>query len=126
MGWRNAGGIPELARRLKKHERALAYDCRTILHVSLFDIELRELFLLLPMLVREPTGWLHAELANWDRPSTYEWAALADLLDVTMAANSRKRPKPVKRPWDKANRIGGKKTIRRSPEEVKAILRPEG
>lgn len=87
---------------------------------------LRELFTLLPILLREPSSWLHAELAGWEKPVSIEWAALADLLDVTMAANSRKSIKPVKRPWDKPNRIGGNKTVRRSPEEVKAILRPEG
>lgn len=85
----------------------------------------RELVHLAYMLLRDPRSSFYAEAAGWSRPSSYEWMAVADLIDVTMQANSKNKPKPYKRPWDKARRVGGNNSVRRGMAEVRGILRPE-
>lgn len=59
---------------------------------------------------------------GWRHPASFEWMMLAQLTDITVAANSKNAPKPMPRPWpDKdTTRIGGETDI--TPSEVRKIL----
>lgn len=78
------------------------------------------------MLVRDPRSYLHAAIAGWKHPVSFDWIVTADLYDLTNAKGAKRRPKPYPRPWtDKATKkLGGKKNRARSNREVLAILRP--
>jgi hypothetical protein len=55
-----------------------------------------------------------------------EWIMAAQAFDLAHAVASKQRPKPLPRPWpDTKSKIGGKKMVRRSMEDVRAILRPQ-
>ena len=80
------------------------------------------------MLLQRPDSFFHAKVAGWKHPASLEWIALRDLTDVQRQAGSRKRVKPIDRPWPdkKTVRKGGKgKNQRRSLAEVRALLRGE-
>lgn len=85
-----------------------------------------EAYQLVLVLMSDPTSWLHAAEAKWKHPVSREWMMLADVFDLQHAKASKRRPKPLPRPWpDRSVKIGGKKTVRRSAAEVLAILRPQ-
>lgn len=48
-------------------------------------------------LMRDPTSWVHAAVAGWERPASWEFLALADIFDVA-APHTYKNPKPYPRP----------------------------
>lgn len=82
--------------------------------------------MLVRMLMADTNSWLQAAVAGWDHPVSREWIIAAQSFDLAHAAASKHRPKPMPRPWpDTKNKIGGKKTVRRSIEDVRAILRPQ-
>lgn len=84
-----------------------------------------EMFLLVKMLLADPTTRLHTAVAGWDHPVSYEWILAAQHFDLAHSAASKHRPKLYPRPWPELkNKIGGKKTVARSIEDVRAILRP--
>lgn len=65
---------------------------------------------------------------GWKHPASSEWMLLAQLTDITLAANSKTRPKPMPRPWpDKdTTRIGGDTTIPQNEIlEILNRMRPE-
>jgi hypothetical protein len=87
---------------------------------------LSEVCMLVRMLMADTNSWLQAAVAGWDHPVSREWIIAAQSFDLAHAAASKHRPKPMPRPWpDTKNKIGGKKTVRRSIEDVRAILRPQ-
>lgn len=52
---------------------------------------------------------LQAAYNGWKYPVSFEWMVLADLIDLTIAVNSKNgKGKPIDRPWPKPNssRIG--------------------
>lgn len=62
--------------------------------------------LVVEMLLRDPTTWTHAAIAQWKHPITYEWAVLAATYDLHAQVNSGKRkPKPYPRPWKSPNQV---------------------
>lgn len=84
---------------------------------------MQELVDLIDGLMHDPSSRLHAVVAGWDYPATREWMALVDLYDLQHAKASKRKPKPYPRPFDKAKtRIGGKNHVRRSPEQMRALL----
>ena len=94
-------------------------------HTSIEAVALAEMFLLVKMLLADPTTRLHAGVAGWAHPVSYEWILAAQHFDLANAVASKHRPKLYPRPWpDTKNKIGGKKTVHRSMTDVRAILRP--
>ena len=82
--------------------------------------------MLVRLLMADPASRLQAAVAGWDHPVSREWIILANQFDLAHAAASKHRPKAMARPWpDAKNKIGGKKLVRRSIEDVRAILRPQ-
>lgn len=63
----------------------------------------RESWMLLTQLLNDSTSHTFAAVAGWRYPFSPEARALADLYDLTVAANTekkkRKRAKPYPRPW---------------------------
>jgi hypothetical protein len=76
---------------------------------------------LVAMLMRDSRSWLQAAVNNWSQPVSSEWQVLAHLLDSFIAANSKKKQKPLKRPWPDPSetRVGN---ATRSPAEIRARL----
>jgi hypothetical protein len=71
----------------------------------------------------EPSSRLQAVVAGWEFPASREWLVFADLYDLQMAKASKRKPKPYPRPFDKSKtRIGGTKKIRRTQDELRALL----
>lgn len=80
------------------------------------------------MLMERPDSSLHARVFGWKFPASMEWMRLTDLTDVQRQAGSKRRVKPLDRPWPDKNvvRKGGKgKNQRRSLAEVRTLLRGE-
>lgn len=100
-------------------------DLRSLYHVGLWDLALRELLPLVQMLHKNPQSWLFAEINDWDFPASRESLTLADTIDVLIQAHSKRgpRPKPYPRPFSADKRYGGrKKNYRRTPAELDALL----
>lgn len=75
----------------------------------------------------DPTSRIAAAAHDWDRPWSFEWAAIVDLFDLTHQVNADKRnkPKPYPRPWRDPNaRRRGRTNLNR--DEVIAILNAHG
>lgn len=133
MGGRaRSGGIRQLCRLAVKHPAELARDLREKCGASLWDIgtdalPLGEAFYLVQTLLRDPSSWLQAAVAEWDHPVSREWVLLAQIHDITLASKVKRAVfKPWARPWpEKKTKIGGKKTVRRSIKDTLAILRPQ-
>ena len=70
------------------------------------------------MLMKDPTSWLAAAKSNWNYPVSREWIVTQDLYNMTLAINSKKKPKPYPTPWkeNKGKRVG--KTSGRSQQEI--------
>lgn len=80
------------------------------------------------MLMQRSDSLLHAKVAGWKYPVSAEWMRLTDLADIQRQRGSKKRVKPIDRPWPdkKTVRKGGKgKNQRRSLAEVRTLLRGE-
>jgi hypothetical protein len=96
--------------------------------VSLYTVDLREMWPLLAMLLERPESSLHARFADWKYPVTREWMRLTDLADIQRQQGQKRRVKPLERPWpDKSvvRKGGRKKNQRRSLAEVRRLLRGE-
>lgn len=93
---------------IEEHPAALTYDWRTRFGLplaSILDSRLswHEAWLLLGQLLSDPTSHTFAAVAGWRYPWSHEAKVLADLYDLTQAANTEKkkrsRIKPYPRPW---------------------------
>lgn len=92
-----------LHRVVKDHEAELIYDLRK-LGINPAEVDLDELILLVDVLLRDPTSWIHAAVAGWKHPISYEWTVLVALYDLFAQVHSgKKRPKPYPRPWKDPN-----------------------
>ncbi|WP_104128003.1 hypothetical protein [Cryobacterium sp. Y57] len=125
-----AGGILGLLGLVEDHTEPLARDFRERFGLSYLEIGYGIVYIeawhLCKSLLKDPSSWLHAAVAGWEHPVSREWIILAQSFDLAHAAASKHRPKPMPRPWpDTKNKIGGKKMVRRSIEDVRAILRPQ-
>lgn len=67
--------------------------------------------------MRNPESWLQAAHNKWAYPVGRDYMIAAETYDLIAQVNSRRKPKPIPRPWPDAN----KKTIgstTRSREEI--------
>lgn len=94
---------------MEDHPHALEYDWRVRFDLPLravFDgtITWREAYSLTLELLRDPTSHLAAAVAGWRYPWSREAAALADLYDLLVVANTdrkhRGRIEPYPRPFE--------------------------
>jgi hypothetical protein len=82
-------------------------------------------------LMADPTSHVAAAVQGWEFPASWEYLALADLIDVTIAVNrDGKGPaqKPYRRPWIKPTRAIGEGTSLTVPQyrALRARLEKEG
>lgn len=119
----HAGGIGDLWRRVSKRLPEVVADFRSIYHCSLYEVELREAYLLLAQLDSNPESRYTAAEQGWERPVSYEWLLLADLYDLQRQKASKRRSRPYPRPTTKRTKLGGSNK-RRSVKEILSILRP--
>lgn len=101
----------------------MAYDFRSKFHLSIEDIggsvSLRETVLLVSVLLRDTDSWLQAAVHEWKYPVTREFEPLVNLYDLTVAINSKKKPKPYPRPWPSE----GKQKIGKPAQSRAEVLR---
>lgn len=113
--WRICGGILWLLEVAESHPQEIYADFRSLYNISFEDvgktISWKEAIYLTSILLINPESWLQKAKNGWKHPASYEWMMLADLIDVTIRANSKKKTKPVQRPWPDPNqsKIGGNK-----------------
>ncbi|MPZ66165.1 MAG: hypothetical protein GEU83_11840 [Pseudonocardiaceae bacterium] len=101
-------GIRALLDLIGEHPQALSYDWRVRFGLPLeaiFDgrMTYAEAWRLTTELAADPTSRVAAAINGWDHPFSQEAAILADLFDVTVAANTepkrRNQTRPYPRPW---------------------------
>lgn len=129
--WGRPGGILGLLDLIEERRAQLEYDWRTRFALPLTVVgsdamTYGEAWRLVGILAGDPTSQLSASAAGWDHPWSHEAALLADLWDLTVAANTsgKSRREPYPRPWPTtgtATRTRGD-AGGRSPDEVRAIL----
>lgn len=51
------------------------------------------------MLLKDTSTWLCAVVNNWDYPATKDYLLQMTTFDLLHAANSKRKPKPLKRPY---------------------------
>lgn len=77
------------------------------------------------LLLADPSSWVCASVAGWQHPLSREAITLADLFDLTYAANTSRKSnrKPYPRPWvaDSQGRKHGN-AAGRSRDEILEIL----
>lgn len=61
-------------------------------------------FNLIKGLILETASLYGSKTKDWDAPVTLEWIALQNIADILIAANSKGKPKPTWRPWDRAEK----------------------
>jgi hypothetical protein len=103
---RHAGGIVALAELFGEHRGAFEYDWRTRFGLPLTavpsDMGWDEALRMLKILSKDPSSHVQAALAKWQFPTSWEYIALADLIDLQAKRTKwRKQPKPYRRPWDR-------------------------
>jgi len=102
-------------------------DFRTIYHTSWEDVgcavPYREAVHLVRELQNNPTSRLSAAINGWTFPVTYEWMALAELIDLTVQANSKRKQRPFPRPWGRGEKKIGRTSLSR--ERVIELLTTE-
>jgi len=74
-------------------------------------------------LQNNPASRLSAAVQGWAFPVSFEWMVLAELIDVTVQANSKRKPKPFPRPWGKSEKRIGRTKL--SSERVIELLTSE-
>lgn len=80
---------------------------------------------LVGVLSQDPSTQLAASLNDWQAPRSPEWLVLADLFDVFVQANSKRRQNPYPRPFrDPSDKHRGSTTRPRA--EVIDILNRHG
>jgi hypothetical protein len=81
---------------------------------------------LVTMIAQDTNTYTHAKLLKWKYPVSREYLAMADLYDLTVRINSKKKdikpyPRPFKYEKEKTNKIGNVEKL--SKEEVLKKLR---
>lgn len=66
------------------------------------------------ILLRDPTSWLQAAVAEWEFPVSREWIVAAHSYDLQAAVNSKTKPKPYPTPWvaEGTQKLGSKNQSR--------------
>jgi hypothetical protein len=107
--WRFAGGILWLLELAESHPSEIRADFRSHFSFSFDDVgrgvTYFEALHLVRILLRDPASWLQAARSGWKNPTSSEWMLLAELFDLTHQVNSKKKVKPIPRPWLKSNAV---------------------
>jgi len=113
---------------IEQHEGEFSYDWRTrfglpLTSVSDGTMSLREAWVLTQELCKDPSSHVGAAVAKMKHPWSYEAAVLADLYDLTLAANTdqkaRAKTKPYPRPL--APKVEGERSGR--PNVSQEVIR---
>lgn len=126
--WCKSGGILTVLEVIQNHRAAFVYDFRHRFGVGLDDlgesIPWSEVLLILTVLLRDPTSWLHTSVAKWHHPISFEWTVGVATYDLLAQVYSKRKPKPYPRPWKTGAGQGGRKgTIRKDAREILAKAR---
>jgi hypothetical protein len=65
------------------------------------------------MLQDNPQSRLSASVNGWSFPVSFEWMALAELIDITVQANSKRKQRPFPRPWNRGEKKIGRTNLAR-------------
>lgn len=84
-------------------------------------VSVDELFLIVQMLMRDPTSWLQTSVNKWKHPVSFEWIVLANHLDSVIKMNTKKGTKPnlTPKPWPDR----GEKRLGESRADAREILK---
>lgn len=128
------GKIRGLIDLIDQHPDEIAYDWRSRFGLPLEALadgrmSWDEAWSLTQRLMADPTSHLRAAVAGWAHPWPYEARVLADLYDLTLAANTDKkhrgRTRPYQRPWSKTRgRRSTKPTVNQAA--IRAALAARG
>jgi hypothetical protein len=102
-----------LGQIVQEHEAELVVDLRK-LGIDPSEVDLDELLLIVDVLLRDPTSWLHAAVAKWKHPITHEWSVLVSMWELLAQVNTRKGRKAPRfpKPWPDPNSTSKGKTRR--------------
>lgn len=78
---------------------------------------------LVKILMRDPRSWTQAAMNGWQYPVSTEWILLAELFDLTHQVNSKKKIKPLARPWPNKNVTHTGKTIHSRADVIRNLNR---
>lgn len=124
--WCRPGGILTVLEVIENHKAAFVYDYRQRFGVGLDDLGTKmpwnEVLLILSVLLRDPTSWLHTSIAKWHHPVSYDWTVAVATYDLLAQVYSKRKPKPYPRPWSKDN-APRKGKIRKDAREILAKAR---
>jgi hypothetical protein len=101
----DAGGIFQLSRLSVKHRSELVADFREFFNTST-DLPVADAVALVAALLRDPRSRLHAAVAGWSHPTSWEVIVLSDLFDLVLRSKLERKSdfRPYPRPSDKARR----------------------
>lgn len=91
-----------LKRLVNQYEAELVYDLRKI-NIDPATVSFEELELLVKIFARDPESWFQAAVNGWKYPVSHEWIVLANQYDMNAQLNSKRKPKPIARPWPSGN-----------------------
>ena len=101
--WCYTGGIFRLRELIEEYKEAITADFRSHYNLSIFDAgktySYVEALYLTKALLKQSDSRLGAEMRGWEYPVSYESMVLMDLFDLLHIINSKKKPKPYKRPY---------------------------
>ena len=123
MDWGSKpGGILKVLEIIEDHREGFIYDFRSRFSLGLADVGTTapwdEVVLLVTVLLRDPTSWLHTSVANWAHPISYDWPVLASMYDLHAQVNSKGKPKPFPRPWDNRSNVQSRPMPRADAREI--------
>lgn len=97
------GGIYWLRELIDKHPAEITADFRSRYHLSIEEAgetySYKEAVYLTYMLLRDTSTWLFSVEHKWDYPASKEYLLDMATYDLLLAANSKRKPKPLKRPY---------------------------
>jgi len=75
------------------------------LNINPAEVSVEELFLIVPMLLKDTTSWLQAAVNEWAYPVSRDWLVQVAQYDMNAQLNTRKGRKPqlYKKPWPEPN-----------------------
>lgn len=120
-GQGDAGGIFQLSRLSVEHRSELVADFREFFHTST-NLPVDEMVALVAALLNDPRSRLHAAVAGWSHPTSWEVIVLSDIFDLVLRSKLENKAdfKPYPRPSDAVK----PQVRRRTAAEAMRILRP--
>jgi hypothetical protein len=118
-GQGDAGGIFQLSRLSVEHRSELVADFREFFHCRLTDVRVDEAVDYVKALLNDPRSRVHAAVAGWSHPTSWEVLVLSDLFDLVLRSKLERKSdfRPYPRPFDRARRTN------LTPSQARAILR---